>query len=354
MNNLFDTVVDRVGAMSFQGNITPATWFRHPLLQRKGKPYTVAIALLSDVVYWYRPREERDEQTGQVVARTKRFSGDKLQRTLAAWGDMFGFSRKQVKSALAFLKTTGILTVELRQIQVQGMTLSNVLFVEPVPEKLAELNILSPSVPPGTEVGPAGDRRRDRQVQGSVPGGTGVGPCGDHPQTLQGPTYTETSKTSETSKSSSPQPPSGEPPKKRKGLDDYPDTPGFIAFWKAWPAGNRKSGRKQCRKTWHVANLESLTHRIVAAVEASKKSRDWTKDGGAYIPCPQTWLNQARWEAIDPKAPTLDDQLLVAGDQWKGQGLTPQELLDLGILTPEQLNQPIKDERKKKPREDAA
>ena len=35
---------------------------------------------------------------------------------------------------------------------------------------------------------------------------------------------------------------------------------------------------------------------MIAAVEAQKQGRAWTKDHGAYIPNPATWINQGRWE----------------------------------------------------------
>lgn len=41
---------------------------------------------------------------------------------------------------------------------------------------------------------------------------------------------------------------------------------------------------------------EKLWKRIISDVEARKTSRDWTKDGGQYIPNPSTYLNQRRWE----------------------------------------------------------
>ena len=35
---------------------------------------------------------------------------------------------------------------------------------------------------------------------------------------------------------------------------------------------------------------------MIGAVEVQLKSRDWTKDGGAYIPLPATWIRGRRWE----------------------------------------------------------
>ncbi|MFP1483844.1 hypothetical protein ACLB1S_19830 [Escherichia coli] len=35
----------------------------------------------SEIVYWYRPTEVRDEHTGALLGYRKRFQGDKLQRS---------------------------------------------------------------------------------------------------------------------------------------------------------------------------------------------------------------------------------------------------------------------------------
>ena len=41
--------------------------------------------------------------------------------------------------------------------------------------------------------------------------------------------------------------------------------------------------------------MKSLTG-MVKAIEVQKKSEQWQRDNGQYIPHPSTWLNQRRWE----------------------------------------------------------
>jgi hypothetical protein len=77
----------------------------------------------------------------------------------------------------------------------------------------------------------------------------------------------------------------------------------FTAFWAAWPKHPRKVARRQCEKKFNAALSDGVNSAaIMAAVERAKASEDWRKDGGAFIPAPMTWLNQARWEApsVDP------------------------------------------------------
>lgn len=97
---------------------------------------------------------------------------------------------------------------------------------------------------------------------------------------------------------------------KRREDSNTPHTPqgvGFDRFWSAWPASRRKAGKPQCIAKWHTRGCERIADQIVAAVEASKHSEDWLKDGGQYIPAPLTWLNQARWEAPVNGTSVIDD-----------------------------------------------
>ena len=38
---------------------------------------------------------------------------------------------------------------------------------------------------------------------------------------------------------------------------------------------------------------------LLDAIEKQKKSEDWKKEGGKFIPYPTTWLNGKRWEDED-------------------------------------------------------
>ena len=74
-------IVDAMGMMNISGNVISQIWYS-TITRPNGKPYLLAITLLSDIVYWYRPAEERDEQSGRVIGWKKRFKGDLLQKTL--------------------------------------------------------------------------------------------------------------------------------------------------------------------------------------------------------------------------------------------------------------------------------
>lgn len=68
----------------------------------------------------------------------------------------------------------------------------------------------------------------------------------------------------------------------------------FERFWQAYP----KKVAKATALKWFEKNKpsEDLTNRMIDAIESQRKSIEWTKDGGEFIPYPSTWLNQGRWE----------------------------------------------------------
>lgn len=89
----------------------------------------------------------------------------------------------------------------------------------------------------------------------------------------------------------------------------------FDKFWVIYP---RKVGKGAAQKAWDKLKPDSeLTDRILSAVEQQKRSAQWTKDGGQYIPNPATWLNQQRWE--DEATPAATRGIRRASDPPEGE-----------------------------------
>ena len=131
--------VEEIGKIVFRGNIIPVRWFEHIKFD-SGKPDSLGVLLLADIIYWYRPVEVRDENTGQVVEYRKKFKEDKLQKTYEQLAAQFGFSKRQTKDALKRLERKGLITLELRNLKTDsGLFLSNVLFIEPVTEAIKKI-----------------------------------------------------------------------------------------------------------------------------------------------------------------------------------------------------------------------
>lgn len=74
----------------------------------------------------------------------------------------------------------------------------------------------------------------------------------------------------------------------------------FERFWSVYP---RHVAKQNARKEFDKANVdETLLQTMLTAIEKSKRSEQWTKDNGQYIPHPSTWIHQKRWEDDLPVA----------------------------------------------------
>lgn len=85
-------------------------------------------------------------------------------------------------------------------------------------------------------------------------------------------------------------PPSEEPVRPAKKVYD----PKFEQFWNAYPKVRRKA-KRDAEKAFLRIKDTSLEE-MLEALERQKKSADWKKDNGKFIPYPSTWLNGRRWE----------------------------------------------------------
>lgn len=133
MTNIVNTgnaSVDALAEMSISGNVTPVNWYK-TILRENGKPYLLAICVLSEIVYWYRPREVRDEHSGMTIGYRKKFREDLLQKTYNDFAEQFGESRRSVKAAFDRLEEIGVIRREFRNIETNsGMVLNNVMYID--------------------------------------------------------------------------------------------------------------------------------------------------------------------------------------------------------------------------------
>ncbi|QTC40440.1 DnaD domain protein [Bacillus sp. V3] len=122
--------MDHVGDMKIERNLVPHLWYKN-ITFASGKAHFVAITLLADILYWYRPTLVRDE-SGDVIGTRTKFKGDMLQKSYQAFADTYGFTKRQVKEAVDFLVAHHLLIREFRTITTSSMVLSNVMYVQPV------------------------------------------------------------------------------------------------------------------------------------------------------------------------------------------------------------------------------
>jgi len=65
----------------------------------------------------------------------------------------------------------------------------------------------------------------------------------------------------------------------------------FDRFWEAYP---RKVGKVKAQTAFQKVTVP--VEILLSAIAEQKKSPQWQKDGGQFIPHPATWLNGKRWE----------------------------------------------------------
>ena len=130
-------IVDAVGQLKYAGNLIPNSWYGKITLQ-SGKSDLVAIVILAEIVYWYRPTEIKENATGMIMWK-KKFRKDYLQKSIRELADKFSLSYEQVKNALNRLAHNGYIIKHTRNEIINGMKYGNVLYIELVPDMLVKL-----------------------------------------------------------------------------------------------------------------------------------------------------------------------------------------------------------------------
>ncbi len=140
MKSSGNTTVDKMADYVARGNMVDTEWYKH-LRTPANKPNVYAANILGDIVYWYRPVEERDESTGHLIGWRKKFKGDLYQKTYKSYADMFGVSRGIIKGAFDVLEDMGIIKRYFRDIEHDdGTENNNVMFIDLFPEELEKIS----------------------------------------------------------------------------------------------------------------------------------------------------------------------------------------------------------------------
>lgn len=130
--------VDSLYAVKFSGNIVPVNWYK-TIVNENGKTQITAINILADIVYWYRPTVERDEQTGYEIGLKKKFKDNLLQRNYQQISEMFKISETVARNNIVFLERLGVIKRVFKNFKVNGQALNNVMYIDLNIEKLFEL-----------------------------------------------------------------------------------------------------------------------------------------------------------------------------------------------------------------------
>lgn len=299
--NTGNAVVDQFGTMAFEGNIVPPSWYRHIRFpeDKRGtsRPDPIAVTLLADIVYWYRPYIPRDESTGMPLSPRKKFAADKLQRSYGALAEQFGFTKRQVTDAMHRLADAGLITLEFRNIMAGETFCSNVLYVEPCPERIAEITYRHDA--------PEGDTSHAQTVEVSRSNVT--------PPTPKRETYTKTS--SKTSTETSEELPAAQEPLEEKELPPHQDMFGAI-----------------CEVTKADPKLRSIQGRV-ARLGKEMREAGYTAADVRRVFGDDGWWYKEHWKGKRGECPHITELVteIQKGlswrsprDQWAG-GLTENE-----------------------------
>ena len=79
----------------------------------------------------------------------------------------------------------------------------------------------------------------------------------------------------------------------------------FNKFWINYP---KKRNKGSAKKVWlRIKPDEELLKKMLAKIMEAKRSKDWQKDNGQFIPYPASWLSAECWDdefdkPIQPKS----------------------------------------------------
>ena len=130
--------VDALYGVDFIGNIIPNSWYS-TIQTEAGKPDLTAITVLSEIMYWHRPREECEESDAGGIKLSKRFNADMLQLSYNQLEKKFGLTKDQSRRAIERLEALGLIKRHFRKVETDNTTLYNVMYIELFSDRLMEI-----------------------------------------------------------------------------------------------------------------------------------------------------------------------------------------------------------------------
>jgi hypothetical protein len=140
VKRVFDknSCIEQIETIDFLGNITPKAWYKN-IKTDTGKTDSIAINLLSEIVYHYRRITSKENSTEYVC----QFSGDMWSQTNRQFAQTFEYTKLQITSALVRLEKMGLIIREWRTVLTAAHGyLPNVQFLAPVAEKVCAISVV--------------------------------------------------------------------------------------------------------------------------------------------------------------------------------------------------------------------
>lgn len=83
------------------------------------------------------------------------------------------------------------------------------------------------------------------------------------------------------------------PTLKHTSADKPPSDTRFDEFYKAYPV---HKGKRDAQRAFAKAIKTTSLETMLAAIDRQKRSPDWLRENGRFIPHPATWLNRGQWD----------------------------------------------------------
>ena len=121
-------------------NLIPNSWYQY--IKKSKKPNRLAIEILAEIVYWYRPSPVRDEITMKTIGYRKKFKSDAWQVSYEKLEAKFGASRRETKAAVDLLVSMELVERTFRNfVTNEGLHLSNVMYLEPIAKNVRGITL---------------------------------------------------------------------------------------------------------------------------------------------------------------------------------------------------------------------
>ena len=243
----------------------------------------IAGILLSQIVYWHLP-SKRD---GQTKLRVKKEGELWLAKGRDEWWDECRITPRQFDRALGILLEKGI--VEKKRFRFGG---SPTIHIRLIPEVL--MQYIESQLGGVNSILTKGENPTLQNVKMEVDESVKTLTENTTEITTENTTINTYALNSACDSTQSSPNDHDQQEKPRKPFRTIKQQQRFDAFWEAYP---RKRSKGQTEKTWIKINPDDeLLDAMLSSIERWKRSKDWQKDGGQFIPYPATWLNAKGWE----------------------------------------------------------
>lgn len=158
-------ICKEMNTFNLQGDIIPISWYEN-IKKGKNKPDLEACLILANIIYWYRPIEIRDNNTGKIIEYKQKFKADKLQKSYQHYADFLGIPKSSAKRAIDNLIKYKLIKREFRNFATgDGLYLTNVMYLEPILENIKKISYKKTEPPPQEKTVPPPQEKLEGVMQ---------------------------------------------------------------------------------------------------------------------------------------------------------------------------------------------